>query len=387
MYKIKITETINLNLVHRLVSRYPNQSLCLVIDNTKMQSPEKLEEIAKYYGNKITISVLGGLAPDKKKYDSEYYQSRTYHSPLELSKIIRIYQKIERGLNLAWTDTEKVMWIYNSICNHMQYEEFEVNGNDVCRSLSGLIYGKAVCSGFALILKEALDRIGIKCYYQNASSFHSWVVAYIDGAYRGLDVTWDCCQKGKNGCRFIYFNRYSQKDFYNQRGHGLQHEPEERELPLVPYTPEQLNNCVDRINRRIMRLPLAHDRIVNVAGIGRLIEIKNGKVIFVNPNIKRFVRKDGSVFYIVHTGSYKNLNKFYYFELRESSVHGCSIYSETRLDLLPSEYHYDIANGLLSQERVKRKIEKFNGYVGYIGQNKGIYYDEGFERQELNIIR
>ncbi len=387
MYKIKITETIDLNLVRRLISKYPNQQLCLVIDNTKLQSPEKLEEVAKYYNDKITISVLGGLSPDKKKFNSEHYQKRTYHSPLELSKIIRVYQKIERGINLSWGETEKVMWVYNALCNQLQYSELQIDGKDVCRSLSGLLYGKAVCSGFALILKEALDRIGIKCIYQNASSFHSWVIAYLDGAYRSLELTWDCCNKGQNGCGFRFFNRLNTTDFYNQTGHGISREPEEREYPLTPYSVDQINGFVDRINKKRMRIPLSENRAVNLNSVGRLLEIRNGKVTFVNPNIKRFVRSDGSIFYLIYTGPYKSMNRFYYFEMRKDHIHGTSIYSESRLDLLPQESHSYIANGLLSQDRVKRKIEQFNGYVGYIGHNYGIYYDSIFERQELNVIR
>ena len=387
MYKIKITETIDLNLVRRLISRYPNQQLCLVIDNTKLQSPEKLEEIARYYNDKITISVLGGLSPSKSKFNNEHYQKRTYHSPLELSKIIRVYQKIERGINLSWSETEKVIWVYNALCNQMQYSELRIDGKDVCRSLSGLLYGKAVCSGFALILKEALDRIGIKCVYQNASGSHSWVIAYLDGAYRSLELTWDCYNKGPNGCGFKYFNRLSTPDFYSQRGHGISNEPEEREYPLTPYSVDQINGFIDRVNKKMMKISLRENRIINLRGGDRLLEIRNGKVAFVNPNIKRFVRNDGSIFYLVYTGPYKNMNRFYYFEMNHDCIWGTSIYSESRLDLLPLEYHPYVANGLLSKERTRRKIEQFNGYVGYISRNYGIIYDSNFERQELNVIR
>ena len=385
MIKIKVNGTIDLNLVNKLVRENPNQHLCLVIDNTKNQYPERLEEVARSYDNIVTISVTGGLTPQKKKFDNELYQKRTYHTPFELSKIIRIFQSIERGINLSWNETEKAMWVYNSLCNRMVYEKLELYGRDMCRSLSGLLYGKAVCSGFALILKEALDRIGIECYYQNQESSHSWVIAKLDGAYRALELTWDCYNKGNKGCTFRCFNR--DPKFYQDEHHNLKYEKEEHEFPIVPYTVDQLNNFVDRINKKIMDIPLSQDRVVNLSGIGRLLEIKGGKVTFVNPNIKRFVRRDGSIFYLVHTGYYKGVNKFYYFFMKDGKIRGTTIYSESRLDQLPQEYSYDIADGLLSKERIKRKINQFNGYVGYIGQNRGIYYDDNFERRELNVVR
>jgi len=44
-----------------------------------------------------------------------------------------------------------------------------------------------------------------------------------------------------------------------------------------------------------------------------------------------------------------------------------------------------IANSLLSRERVDRKINHYQGYVGYLGKDGGMYYDESFEKDKLNI--
>ena len=63
------------------------------------------------------------------------------------------------------------------------------------------------------------------------------------------------------------------------------------------------------------------------------------------------------------------------------------IFSEENLVSLPREYDSTIANGLLSRERLKRKIMDFNGYVGYVGNNHSIYYDDNFEKEVLNVIR
>ena len=46
-----------------------------------------------------------------------------------------------------------------------------------------------------------------------------------------------------------------------------------------------------------------------------------------------------------------------------------------------------IVNNLLGQDRLKRKMLHYNGYVGYIGKNGTMYYDNEFEKQELHISR
>ena len=57
------------------------------------------------------------------------------------------------------------------------------------------------------------------------------------------------------------------------------------------------------------------------------------------------------------------------------------------MDRADSQYDDLIANGLLSGERLRRKVNEFNGYVGYMGRNHSIYYNGDFEQERLNIIR
>ena len=71
----------------------------------------------------------------------------------------------------------------------------------------------------------------------------------------------------------------------------------------------------------------------------------------------------------------------------EEGIQVGKIYSEEELTSLSKEYDATIANGLLSRERLKRKIDDFNGYVGYVGTNHSIYYDQKVEKDKLNIIR
>ena len=389
MIKIKKEGIVKLEDIRQIISKYPNEKICIVIDNTKYQSPEILEQIAKKYPN-VIFSVLGGLNPQKRKFNNEYYQSRTYYNSMELSKIIRIYQLIERKIDLSWTDTQKVMFVYQQLCNRLVYSECEVNGRDCCRCLSGLIYGKAVCSGFAMIFKEALDRLGFKNIYQNKEGMHSWNIAYIDGAYRAFELTWDTYKK-KDTCGFIYFNR--DENFYHCMEHDLSYEQEEQEYEIVPYKTEDLVKDLQIISSpKILTYPIQNGQTPVINFIGKAIQFRvDNKEIWVNgiSNYKKFVRSDGSIFILIYVSSKDNLNKFYYFEPQDgkNQVRGTRIYSELRLDALSENYDYTIANGLLSRERLQRKINNFNGYVGYFGTNQHIYYNSDFEREKLNIIR
>lgn len=59
----------------------------------------------------------------------------------------------------------------------------------------GLVEGKSICAGYALILNEALKYIGIKCQYIRGYIFrgegHAWNQVQIDGKWYNVDPTWD----------------------------------------------------------------------------------------------------------------------------------------------------------------------------------------------------
>ena len=399
MIKLRGTGTIHYSDVERAHKKYPNEEIIIVIPNTKEQSVDELERISYVFQN-IKFSVTGGLDPKKSKFNNEHYQKRTYFSAKELCEIIKIYRSIEKKINLDWTETQKAMYVYMKLCNKMQYSGIEVNGRDYARGIGGLLYNKAVCSGFAMIYKEALDRLGIECYYQNREGHHSWVIAKLDGKYRALELTWDAYNKGPEGCKFNYFNRKG-SNFYQNEHHNIKGEREETEFPITEYTDEELIKDYKVISEPyFIKVSAPDDQKefiikTHISEIPCEIEKKlNGRLTFkclgkdvIFPS-KAYAREDGSNFILVKVPSKKT--KLYKFAIIEASRDGFQIgriFSEEDLVLLPKEYDKEVANGLISRERLKRKIDNFNGYVGYIGENRGIYYDENLERKTLNIIR
>ncbi len=387
MVEFELDTTITANLVGSLIHQFNTENICITIKNTKKQSSAYLQEVALKYPNTV-IRVIGGLDPKKAKYQHEVYRLRTLYTPWELSKIVSIFETIERKINLSWTDMQKAMFIYQEICNNMIYQETYVNGRDISRSLLGLLYHQAVCAGFSLILKEALDRIGIPNEYQSIQGVHSWNIAYIDDAYRALELTWECCNKDENGCNFKFFNR--NLFFYRHKYHRLKDEPYEREYRIVPYLSSEIREAEKTIciQDKTIFLPDDKKKVETLGGKNYLIGRLGNNLIVEGSRVKYFLRDDGSQFVLIPGGTVKSMKKYYYLELDSmGDVRVEEIYSESDLEELSGVYNAVIANSLLSPERLDRKVKMFNGYVGYIGEDYRLHYDQNFEVETLNIRR
>ena len=98
-------------------------------------------------------------------------------------------------------------------------------------------------------------------------------------------------------------------------------------------------------------------------------KINNGRLQAIGSNAKSFARNDGTSFVLINIGVYKKLNKFICFTLLPTNeVIVAAIFSEVELDKVRPEYEQTIADGLLSNERLLRKIKQFNGYVGILAK-------------------
>ncbi len=397
MIKYNLKE-LNIQVVDKIVSNTTEKDIYLVFENTKGLDPNIINQIKIKYPN-INYSIQGGLNPKKQKYATEHYQKRTYYSPDELSRIIEIFQKIERKIEINWTETEKAMFVYETLCNNMIYEEVFFMARDCSRNLLGLIHHKAVCSGFAIILKEAMDRLGFENVYQNRESSHSWNVVKLDGKYRSLELTWDTYRK-TNNCEFLYFNQ--DPEFYKNKHHNLELESEEHEYPIVPYSFEELKIAYKNIQKRKFKAQKlittdsktytlekdlqSEGKEFNFVVTGNDIQVvvKSGR-----PPMKKFVRNDGSTFYLIPIkNNIDNINSYVYVSnIGNDYLELNKIHTETKLESLDSSFDNIIANDLLRKERISLKLQNFNGYVGFIGNNKIIYYNKEFEKNNLNIYR
>ena len=204
------------------INQFKNRTT-LILDNTVGLSNDLISKISS---DRVVFSIKGGLDYETKgKYNNPEYINRTLVSPNGLKKIIRYFEYNESWINPNWSEMEKAMFLYNALVIDMDYEEkYEEVVKGVERSLNGILYGKLVCSGFALAYKEMLDRVGIKNYYQNVPSKHSFNIIEIDNKKYGVDITWDNTAKKRNNglCGFGYFAH--DKDFYANPNHKLHRE-------------------------------------------------------------------------------------------------------------------------------------------------------------------
>lgn len=405
----------DLNFINHL----PDDSI-IEIRNTKGQDKEVIKKIK----STIKIRIIGGLDEKAKpKYDTEKYFARTIYSPLEVYKIIEKMEIIEKGINPSWNDLEKSMYIYKILCESMKYDHVDrkVNGRDLGRNLLGFITGKAVCAGFAMMYKEMLDRQGIECLYQNKQYGHAWNLIKINGKYIPVDLTWDNTENEdkNNRCDFKYFGR--DKDFFKDPNHIVTGEPV---ITTSLLTNEEFNKAYSKVislenievNTKQYATPYGAiiDYLVIKDGRFNRCFISKGKelktVIFddtvklntildynlftfaenkflftrdpnnkvkeemhkINDSIKVFDRTDGSKFFLQVEGMQPNgAIKHKYIHIDKHVLNGYTLYSDDDLVNTPSALIPGVADILLSRRRVEEKANKFNGYVGYMGIEKG----------------
>ena len=200
--------------VKEINNNEPENSI-YILSNTKGQKSEILRKIS----DKALISVYGGF----KDVDC-LYGERTMHRPSTLAKIVKIFEQIESGINPNWSDVEKCMYYYAVLAvmlGHMSHDEhwsirYDKEHKEIATTLSCLLRKKGICAGKALVFKEAMDRIGIPCMYQNTSGVHDFNIVYLGGKWRGVDIMWD---SGTGKVRFDNFATKSHDEYVSEHGH------------------------------------------------------------------------------------------------------------------------------------------------------------------------
>ncbi|MBR1539962.1 MAG: hypothetical protein IJ629_02105 [Clostridia bacterium] len=173
-----------------------------------------LPEILEKFGG-ITIEATSSLVFDENfcqnfQKDSDCHIKITDDSeeyePAELSAVNEKIKEIIAGIPEDATEFEKVSYVYKKLAETIVYDEDHKNPSrtNIDRSLKGsLLEGKAVCLGYARVLKKILNELGIesKIIHGNSveedekeeedHSTHSWNQIKIDGVWYNADLTWD----------------------------------------------------------------------------------------------------------------------------------------------------------------------------------------------------
>ena len=405
----------------------------LVMKYTKDQNPNILRKI---HNPHIRLSVSGGIDYlHKKKHQSRHYIDRTIYPPNVLASIIEEFEKIEKQMRYSWTPLQKAMFVYKTLTEQMHYkydnENIHENGRMVVSSLEGLLYKRAYCAGFSLIFKEMMDRLDIPCLYQDRQHHHCWNILRIDGKNYGIELTWECDHKNKdNKCQFGYFGLDS--NFYQNKHHNLSNEPEENMVPLSTFDrnviEENYKNIAYENNVEKRSMSLIPDsagmlyyypmEMKNGNYVYMIYDHKNSFIIYTNkkqeelttknvveclhnggyhPSLsnrekgfQEYVRDDKSQFFIAPSKhKLSDIDEYYYYDIQDTPngpvLRRGVLLSETNLFHTHDSYAKRvIANNLLSEERLRKKLDHYHGYVGFIRYNN-LHYRKNFEQEKLHI--
>lgn len=200
-YETFKNKDINIYEINRLVRENPKKIVVVLIENTtqinedilneldpnvriRIQGPYDLERMEKQKNVNFTDENDVVITSAKK-----YYAFSVVYTRNEVINILKEIEKIEEGMNVNFSDIQKLYYLCDKIKKSITYDPLVDEKPDAeTRSLRGLLSKKTVCAGYAVILKEFLDRQGINSYFL-AGNGHAWNVVEIEGKYYPIDLT------------------------------------------------------------------------------------------------------------------------------------------------------------------------------------------------------
>ena len=203
-FEIKTLTPSVIQQLNAMRQQNPSQRILIEIPNTKGISSDLLKtldsrvsiRIAGAY-DKERVSRLGNVQY-KNGETGQYYTDAVIYSRNEAVKIVSAMEKIEKDFEgQNFSQLEKLVHIYGKLKSGVMYDpKFETKPSSETRSLRGFITGQTVCAGYAVMLKEMLDRQGIECHYVSGKTSreggHAWNVVSLDRKkYHPIDLTWD----------------------------------------------------------------------------------------------------------------------------------------------------------------------------------------------------
>ncbi len=96
---------------------------------------------------------------------------------------------MEEVLTADMTPAEQELAIHDWLIDHTAYDEEHSHPNHN-HPYGLLVEGRAICMGYANTFQLFMDLLGIPCQTV-VSPTHAWNLVELDGAWYGVDVTWD----------------------------------------------------------------------------------------------------------------------------------------------------------------------------------------------------
>lgn len=371
-YKItfKLNEPFDINYIKNVCNQYPNSKILVEVQNTKGIS----SSIIRQLNSNVAIRIAGGYDAERISrygkdlhWSSNYYNEAVIYTKNETIKILEEIEKIESGLNRNWSDIQKLLYVYDRLKTGIMYDpKFEHKPSNETRSLRGLITKQTVCAGYAMILKEFMDRNGINCEYVEGhtkidnngqrTGGHAWNIINIDGKKYPIDLTWDntTFRSGKSNS----FDWLGKSISAFSRCHH----------PAPGEKTQDYKHTLSQIDPEIVK------KIYSQIGVGRARDYRSTTYYGT--------RKDGSRFIAAQIGDTTINNtryyRYYYVDISEDGKKQLPLilYSNTNVTNLvncknfgkpiPSNYEEAVDNILFSRENIADSIAKETYYIGKV---------------------
>ncbi|MCR5147104.1 MAG: hypothetical protein K6B70_07195, partial [Clostridia bacterium] len=188
--------------IHGLVVEFED------ITRLDTEKAEKLDEI-------LSASVSWYYSDEKAKYKSKF--AETYEKDLETVKAEQeAFKELTDGISDDMSDIDKFKIVYTRIAEKVSYDHeyyahhnaYKIQGKyDPTQNLEGILTEKSVCSGYSVILAQALKLVNIEANTRQGKAplgdLHAWNQVKIDGEWYNTDLTADSSNLGN-----IYTNPY-----------------------------------------------------------------------------------------------------------------------------------------------------------------------------------
>lgn len=196
------------------------QHIIIKVQSIKDLDSNQLKSLVARANNRFTID--GVEIFDK----NNSYTAIHPYSVSEYAYLRDMMDMIVEGIDLNEPDIDRFTTVYLRLASSIIYDiPAASSGNraellynwkvdNSCRNLlNGIVDGKCVCAGYADILRNALDLVGIDSRYlcgrvnaNNSNSGHAWNQVKIDGKWYFTDLTWDRQKDDTQGHRRNFDN-------------------------------------------------------------------------------------------------------------------------------------------------------------------------------------
>lgn len=180
---------------------------------------EQSFDYARYAAENPDVAAYYGVDPNalyQHYMTSGILEGRTaYSTDKNTEAIIKIYDLAKNITRDCTTDSQKINAVHDWMVRNIAYDYDNYLADTIPHHSyyqeGAILYGTAVCGGYAKTFCSFMDVLGIECEYvsgQGNGGRHAWNRVLLNGRWLYIDVTWDdpVPDRGPNApIRYTYY--------------------------------------------------------------------------------------------------------------------------------------------------------------------------------------